>query len=52
MSRGHPLSICARLSGKKKTLLYISREKSGHLYYIQTRHNDLFAYYNFSLGTL
>ena len=51
MPRGHPLSICARLSGKKKTLLYISREKGDH-YYIQTRHNDLFAYNNFSLGTL
>ena len=30
-----------RLSGKKRTLLYISREKGPHFYF-QTRHNDLF----------
>ena len=27
--------------GKKRTLMYISREKGDH-YYIQTRHNDPF----------
>ena len=31
----------AHFSGKKRTSLYISREKGVH-YYIQTRHNDLF----------
>ena len=41
MPRGHSLSIYARFSGKKRTSLYISREKGDH-YYIQTRHNDLF----------
>ena len=41
MPRGHSLSIYARFSGKKRTSMYISREKGDH-YYIQTRHNDLF----------
>ena len=41
MPRGHSLSIYARFSGKKRTSLYISREKGDH-YYIQTRHNDFF----------
>ena len=41
MSRGHSLSIYQRFSGKKRTSMYISREKGDH-YYIQTRHNDLF----------
>ena len=41
MSSGHSLSIYARFSGKKRTLLCISREKGDH-YYIQTRYNDLF----------
>ena len=41
MSRGHSLSIYTRFSGKKRTSLYISREKGDH-YYIQTRHNCLF----------
>ena len=41
MPRGHSLSIYTRFSGKKRTSLYISREKGDH-YYIQTRHNDLF----------
>ena len=39
MPREHSLSIYARFSGKKRTSLYISREKG----YIQTRHNDLFS---------
>ena len=51
MPRGHSLSIYARFSGKKRTSLYISREKGDH-YYIQTRHNDLFSYYNLFLGKL
>ena len=38
-----------RFSGKKRTSLYISREKGDH-YYIQTRHNDLFSHYNLFLG--
>ena len=38
-----------RISGKKRTSLYISREKGVH-YYIQTRHNDLFSHYNLFLG--
>ena len=41
MPREHSLSIYARFSGKKRTLLYISREKEDHNC-IQTRHNDLF----------
>ena len=49
MPRGHSLSIYARFSGKKRTSLYISREKGDH-YYIQTRHNDLFSHYNLFLG--
>ena len=36
------LPIYARFSGKKRTSLYLSREKGDH-YYIQTRHNDLFS---------
>ena len=42
MPRGHSLSIYAGFSGKKRTSLYISREKGDH-YYIQTRHNDLYC---------
>ena len=49
MPREHSLSIYLRFSGKKRTLLYISREKGDH-YYIQTRHNDLFSHYNLFLG--
>ena len=49
MPRGHSLSIYARFSGKKRTSMYISREKGDH-YYIQTRHNDLFPHYNLFLG--
>ena len=41
MPKGHSLSIYALFSGKKSTLLYISREKGSH-YYIQTWHNNLF----------
>ena len=41
MPRGHSLSIYARFSGKKRTSLFISREKGDHNY-IQTRPNDLF----------
>ena len=51
MPMGHSLSIYARFSGKKRTSLYISWEKSDH-YYIQTRHNDLFSEYNLFLGKL
>ena len=40
---GHSLSIYARFLGKKRTSLYISREKGDH-YYIQTRHNDPFFF--------
>ena len=32
MPRGHSLSIYARFSGKKRTSLYISREKGDHCY--------------------
>ena len=51
MPRGHSLSIYARFSGKKRTSLYISREKGDH-YYIQTRHKDLFSHYNLILRKL
>ena len=43
MLKGLSLSIYARFSGKKRTSLYICREKDDH-YYIQTRHNDLFFF--------
>ena len=49
MPRGHSFSIYARFWGKKRTLLYISREKGDH-YYIQTQHDDLFSHYNLFLG--
>ena len=48
MPRGHSLSIYARFSGKKRALMYISREIRDH-YYIQTWHNDLFPHYNLFL---
>ena len=48
MPRGHSLSIYARFWGKKRTSLYISREKDDH-YFIQTRPNDLFSHYNLFL---
>ena len=51
MLKGHSLTIYARFSGKKRTSIYISREKGDH-YYIQTRHNDLFSHYNLFLGKL
>ena len=51
MPKGHSLSIYARFSGKKRTSIYISREKGDH-YYIQTRHNDLFSHYDLFLGKL
>ena len=41
MPRGYSLSIYARFLGKKRTSLFISREKGNH-HYIQTQHNDLF----------
>ena len=47
----HSLRIYARVLGKKRTLLNISREKRDH-YYIQTRHNDLFSDYKLLLGKL
>ena len=43
--------IYACFSGKKRTSMYISRQKGDH-YYIQTRHNDLFSHYNLFLGKL
>ena len=51
MPRGHSLSIYVRFSGKKRTSLYISREKGNHDY-IQIRHSDLFFPYNLCLGKL
>jgi len=51
MRRGHLLSIYENFSGKKRTSMYISREKGDH-YYIQTRHNDLFSHNNLFLGKL
>ena len=51
MPRGHSLSIYARFSGKKRTSLYISREKGDH-YHIQTRHNDFFPIAVFFVGNL
>ena len=51
MPRVQSLSIYERISGKKGTSMYISREKGDH-YRIQTRHNDLFSHYNLFLGKL
>ena len=51
MPRGHSLSIYVHFSGKKRTSLYISREKGDH-YYIQTRLNDLFSHGNPFLANL
>ena len=51
MLKGHSLTIYARFSGKKRTSIYISREKGDH-YYIQTTHNDFFSRYNLFLGKL
>ena len=51
MLKGHSLTIYARFSGKKRTSIYISREKGDH-YYSPTRHNDLFSHYNLFLGKL
>ena len=49
---GGALAQCyARFWGKKRTSLYISREKDDH-YYIQSRRNDLFSHYNLSLRKL
>ena len=48
MPRGNSLSIYARFSGKKRTSLYISREKGDH-YYIQTNGTKIFfSHYNLS----
>ena len=47
MPRGHSLSIYARFSDKKRTSLYISRERGDH-YYIRTRHNDLFFFFHYN----
>ena len=49
MPRGRSLNIYARFSGKKRTSMYISRQKGDH-YHIQTRHNDPFSNYNLFLG--
>ena len=51
MPRGHSLSIFALFSGKKRSSMYISREK-GIRYYIQRRHNDLFSHFNLFLEKL
>ena len=52
MPLGHSHSIHARFSGKKRTSLYISREKGDH-YYIQTRGATIsFSHYNIFLGKL
>ena len=51
MAGGRSLGIYARFSGKKRTSMFISREKGDH-YYIQTRHNHLFFPLQFFLGKL
>ena len=48
---GHSLSIYAGFLGKMRTSMIVYRQKGDH-YYIQTRHNDLFSYYNLFLGKL
>ena len=54
MPKGHSLSIYACFLGKKKTSLYISREKGDHYYIQHGAHNDLFLPldYNLFLGKL
>ena len=51
MPRGHLLSIYSHFSCKKRTSLYISREKGDH-YYTLTWHNDFFLPLQFFLGKL
>ena len=41
MPREQSLSIYACFSGKKRTSMFISRQRCDH-FYIQTRHNNLF----------
>ena len=52
MPRGHSLSICAHFSGKKRTSLYISREKGDHYYSCTSKHGTtiFFSHYNLFLG--
>ena len=55
MPRGHSLSIYARFSGKKRTSLYISREKGYHKNItITSKHGTtiFFPPNNLSLGKL
>ena len=54
MPKGHSLSIYARFLGKKRTSLYISREKGDHYYIQHSAHNDHFfpLDYNLFLGKL
>ena len=50
MLKGHSLSIFARFSGKKRTSMYISREKGDHT----SKHGTtiFFYHYNLFLGRL
>ena len=55
MPRGHSLSIYARFSGKKRTSLYISREKGYHKNIIITsKHGTtiFFSHNNLFLGKI
>ena len=55
MPRGHSLSIYARFSGKKRTSLYISREKvitRISLLHPNTAQRSFFPLNNLSLGKL
>ena len=51
MPTGHSLSVYARFSRKKRTLMYISWEQGDHCY-IKTRYNDLFSHNNLFLENL
>ena len=50
MPKGHSLSIYARFSGKKRTSLYISREKGDH--FTSTAQRPFFPLQSFSRKTL
>ena len=45
---GHSLSIYARFSGKKRTSLYIFREKGDH-YYIHIKHGTTISFSHYNL---
>ena len=49
MPRGHSLSVYARFSGKKRTSVYISREKA---IIIRSKHDTTMFFPHYNLGKL